>query len=66
VAPAIANDPAFKDVHLSQVTGHGGVWITGNVPTIVDKNRLKELVTRMFGERRAEDLLRVSANDENR
>jgi hypothetical protein len=63
VAPAIANDPAFKDVHVSQYTG-GGVAITGYVPTEADKKRLHEMVARAISERRAEYVMHVSARDE--
>ncbi len=59
VAPVIANDPAFKDVHITEDSEPpGGAYISGWVPTTADKKRLKELVIRALGERHGEYLMR--------
>jgi hypothetical protein len=62
VAPTIAKDPAFKGVDIGE-DSEGGVWIVGYVPTTADKNRLKELVVRALGERRAERVTNVDVKD---
>ena len=50
VAPVVANDPAFKDVHITEDSEPpGGAYISGWVPTTADKKRLKELVIRALG-----------------
>jgi hypothetical protein len=67
VAPVLARDPAFKDVHIGELSV-GGIWMTGSVPTTADKNRLKELVMRALGEPRATELVvtHVEAKDEHK
>jgi hypothetical protein len=68
VAPVIAKDPAFKDVHVSEDSDPtGGAYISGYVPTTADKKRLKDLVIRALGERHGEYLMRpVHARDERK
>jgi len=64
ITPALAKDPVFKEVHVTQES-EGGVWISGSVPTTADKIRLKELIIRALGERRAERVTHVDARDEH-
>jgi hypothetical protein len=52
VAPTIAKDPAFRDVHVYE-DSEGFAWVAGKVPTAADKKRLQDVVTRAIGERRA-------------
>jgi hypothetical protein len=65
VAPAIAKDPAFKDIDICEYSG-GGSRIVGSVPTTADKKRLQELVIRALGERGAERVVKVRARDERK
>ena len=65
VAPAIAEDPAFKNVTIGEDSG-GSIWLIGTVPTTADKKRLKELVTRAIGRQRAKLVMHVVAEDEQR
>ena len=59
LTPAIANNPAFKDIHLDNDSA-GFVWVHGKVPTTADKKRLEEIVTRAIGERRASGQMQVT------
>jgi hypothetical protein len=65
VAPAIAGDPAFKNVEIGEDSS-GSIWLIGTVPTTADKKRLKELVTRAIGSQRAELVTHVDAEDAQR
>jgi len=59
VAPAIAKDTAFKDVHIYE-DSEGFAEVVGNVRTADDKNRLQESITRALGQRHAERSLHVT------
>jgi hypothetical protein len=59
VAPAIAKDPAFKDVHIDE-DSEGFAQVAGKVPTADDKDRLQEAITRALGQRHAERSLHVT------
>jgi hypothetical protein len=59
VVPAIAKDPAFKAVDVSEESS-GGVYISGYVRTDADKKRLQAIVTRAIGEQRAARVMGIS------
>lgn len=59
VAPLLAGDPAFAGVELHD-RSDGGVWLSGEVPTAEDLDRLRAGVARAVGERRARDAVGVS------
>jgi hypothetical protein len=51
VAPALKKDAAFKSVLIYEESG-GEICLVGTVPTVADRTRLREVVTRLIGERR--------------
>ena len=52
VAPVLASDPAFSRVELEQ-RSTGGILLFGAVPTLNDKDRLRDMLVHAVGERRA-------------
>ena len=55
--PAIAGNSAFSRVEIEE-RSDGGVNLFGTVPTPEDLERLRGLVARALGEKRARDTMR--------
>ena len=56
IVPLLAGDPAFAGVELHDYSA-GGMYLLGEVPTAEDLGRLRAVVVRAVGERRARELL---------
>ena len=56
IEPILASDPAFREVWCSR-RSDGGVYLFGSVPTKADRDRLRERIVRVVGEKRADDIM---------
>lgn len=56
LAPVLAADPIFAELQLQEYSG-GGVLVSGEVPTVKDLARLKEVVIRVLGEQQAKQAM---------
>jgi hypothetical protein len=65
IAPAIAGDPDFKNVTITEDSA-GFAYLIGTVPTTADEKRLKEIVTRAIGRQLAERVMGVIVEDKRR
>ncbi len=63
IAPILAKDPAFKSVRIDEYSG-GGIVLEGRVQTEADKTRLRSLVSKALGDRRASGVVFVRAKSE--
>ena len=52
IAPLLTEDPAFANVRLEEYSG-GGAYLTGEVPTPADLERLRKAVARAVGDGRS-------------
>lgn len=56
ILPKLMADPAWNAVTIHE-RSNGGIWLSGEVATSADHDRLRALVTRQLGELRAKDSL---------
>jgi hypothetical protein len=56
LAPVLAGDPAFAGVEIREFSG-GGAYLSGEVPTAADLDRLRVKVEHAIGARRAREAL---------
>ncbi|MFO0927251.1 MAG: hypothetical protein U0736_09455 [Gemmataceae bacterium] len=62
VAPLLASDPAYAKVKIHEYTG-GGLYLTGEVPTEADRDRLQAAIARAIGERRTREIYSTGKPD---
>jgi hypothetical protein len=56
MAPELAADPAWNGVTIRE-RSDGGIWLSGQVATAADRDRLHMTVARVLGESRAKACL---------